>query len=137
MFDDDPLFKEMMEETSRRREEERRLAREEQPTPYDRVRHGSHFVASASRSPKAETLRQRVRTLPANELAVTAATLEEQARSWISLIGATRMCAARSLHDRFVSMFRFFESWQILPFDQRAAEGRIETGTELVFVLDN
>lgn len=30
MFDDDPLFKEMMEETSRRREEERRQAHEEQ-----------------------------------------------------------------------------------------------------------
>ena len=25
-------------------------------------------------------------------------------------------------YDRFVSMFRFFESWQILPFNQLAAD---------------
>ena len=38
-------------------------------------------------SPQAETLRRRVLALPTDEVAVTAATLEEQARSWISLIG--------------------------------------------------
>jgi hypothetical protein len=38
-------------------------------------------------SPQAETLRRRVLALPTDEVAVSAATLEEQARSWISLIG--------------------------------------------------
>jgi len=74
-------------------------------------------------SPKAETLRQRVRTLPTREIAVSAATLEEQARSWISLIGRYSDVRRQvAYYDRFVLMFRFFESWQILPFDQRAAE---------------
>jgi tRNA(fMet)-specific endonuclease VapC len=74
-------------------------------------------------SPQAETIRQRVRTLPAHEIAVTAATLEEQARSWISLIGRNSDVRRQvAYYGRFISMFRFFESWQILPFDEPAAD---------------
>jgi tRNA(fMet)-specific endonuclease VapC len=74
-------------------------------------------------SSKAETLRQRVLALPTDEVAVTAATLEEQARSWISLIGRYSDVRQQvAYYDRFVSMFRFFATWQVLPFDERAAE---------------
>ena len=76
-----------------------------------------------SDSPKAETIRQRVRALPAQEIAVTAATLEEQARSWISLIGRySDVHRQVAYYDRFISMFRFFECWQILRFDELAAD---------------
>ena len=74
-------------------------------------------------SPQAETIRQRFRTLPTYEISVTAATLEEQARSWISLIGRYSDVRRQvAYYDRFVSMFRFFETWQILPFDESAAD---------------
>lgn len=74
-------------------------------------------------SPHAAALRQRVLALPTDEVAVTAATLEEQARSWISLIGRyTDVRQQVAYYARFVAMFRFFAAWQILPFDERAAE---------------
>jgi tRNA(fMet)-specific endonuclease VapC len=74
-------------------------------------------------SPKADVVRQRVQTRSVDEIAVTAATLEEQARSWISLIGRDSDVRRQvAYYDRLVSMFRFFESWQILAFDQNAAE---------------
>jgi tRNA(fMet)-specific endonuclease VapC len=74
-------------------------------------------------SPRAEVLRQRVLALPTDEVAVTAATVEEQARSWISLIGRYSDVRQQvAYYARFVAMFRFFATWQILPFDQRAAE---------------
>lgn len=73
--------------------------------------------------PHAEALRQRVLALPTDEVAVTAATLEEQARSWISLIGRYSDVRQQvAYYARFVAMFRFFAAWQILPFDERAAE---------------
>jgi tRNA(fMet)-specific endonuclease VapC len=74
-------------------------------------------------SPKAEAVRQRVLALSTDEVAVTAATLEEQARSWISLIGRYSDVRQQvAYYDRFVSMFRFFATWQVLPFDNLAAE---------------
>jgi len=84
-------------------------------------------------SPQAETIRQRVRMLPVHEIAVTAATLEEQARSWISLLGRYSDVRRQvAYYDRLVSMFRFFENWQILPFDQLAAEEFLRLRTERV-----
>jgi tRNA(fMet)-specific endonuclease VapC len=74
-------------------------------------------------SPQAEGLRQRVLALPTHDVAVTAATLEEQARSWISLIGRYSDVRQQvAYYERFVAMFRFFAAWQVLPFDERAAE---------------
>ena len=52
---------------------------------------------------------------PTHEVAVTAATLEEQARSWISLIGRYSDVRQQvAYYERFVAMFRFFAAWQIL-----------------------
>lgn len=72
---------------------------------------------------QAEALRQRVLALPTEEVAVSAPTLEEQARTWISLIGRYSDVRQQvAYYARFVGMFRFFAAWQIPPFDERAAE---------------
>jgi tRNA(fMet)-specific endonuclease VapC len=73
-------------------------------------------------SPLAVALSERLDALPANEVATTAVTLEEQARSWLSLIGRYSDVRQQvAYYGRFVSMFDFFASWQVLPFDDRAA----------------
>lgn len=78
-------------------------------------------------SPDAEKIHRRLEAYSPQQVSVSAPTLEEQARSWITLIGRyTDVRQQTAYYARFVSMFRFFETWQILPFDKRAAEEFLE-----------
>ena len=61
--------------------------------------------------------------LPIEEVATTAITIEEQTRGWLALIrrypDVHRQVA---YYERLAGLFDFFADWQILPFDQRAAD---------------
>ncbi len=74
-------------------------------------------------SPKAVALLDRLESLPPKEVATTAVTLEEQSRSWLSLIGRyTDVRQQVSYYDRLMAMFDFFAGWQVLRFSETAAE---------------
>jgi tRNA(fMet)-specific endonuclease VapC len=70
----------------------------------------------------ATALQERLVHSPDSDVATTAITVEEQTRSWLSLI---RRCAdARRqvvYYDRFVATLRFFAKWRVVPFDDAAA----------------
>ncbi len=70
----------------------------------------------------AGTLQERLAHSPGGDVATTAITLEEQSRSWLSLIN--RYADVRrqvTYYDRFVATFRFFAKWRVVPFDDAAA----------------
>jgi tRNA(fMet)-specific endonuclease VapC len=74
-------------------------------------------------SPKTVALLKKLESLPPEEVATTVATLEEQSRSWLSLIGRysdVRLQVA--YYDRLKAMFEFFAGWQVIRFDEMAAE---------------
>jgi tRNA(fMet)-specific endonuclease VapC len=85
----------------------------------------------------AAALHERLAHSPDRDVATTAITLEEQSRSWLSLI--SRHTDARRqviYYDRFVASFRFFAKWRIVSFDEAAAvrfqglrSARIRIGT--------
>jgi tRNA(fMet)-specific endonuclease VapC len=74
-------------------------------------------------APKAFALQARLETLSADEIVTTVITIEEQTRDWLGLIrrypDVQRQVA---YYERLVRLFDFFAEWQILPFDQRAAD---------------
>jgi tRNA(fMet)-specific endonuclease VapC len=53
----------------------------------------------------------------------TAVTLEEQSRSWISLIGRQTDVEQQVVwYERLILMFQFFEEWEVLAFDLDSAK---------------
>jgi len=94
-------------------------------------------ILQHAESTVAATLQQRLSDSPDGDIATTAITLEEQCRSWLSLIN--RHTDARQqvrYYDRFVRAFRFFSKWRVVSFDIAAAErfqelrsARIRVGT--------
>ena len=70
----------------------------------------------------AAALQERLAHSADSDIATTPITLEEQSRSWLSLI---RRCADvwRQVvyYDRFVATCRFFAKWRFVPFDDAAA----------------
>ena len=70
----------------------------------------------------AAALRERLLDSSDSDITTTAITLEEQCRSWLSLI---RRCAGArqqvAYYDRFVATFHFFAKWRVVPFDDAAA----------------
>lgn len=80
-------------------------------------------ILQHSRSPAADALNERLAKLAIHDVATSAITLEEQSRSWLSLIH--RYTDARqqvAYYKRLVEMFDFFAGWQVLDFDERAAD---------------
>lgn len=74
-------------------------------------------------SPQAFGLQSRLEAVPLDEVAPTAITIEEQTRSWLGLIRRYTDVNQQVLYyNRLISLFDFFADWQILPFDQRAAD---------------
>jgi tRNA(fMet)-specific endonuclease VapC len=73
-------------------------------------------------APTAFVLQSRLEALSPDEIATTAISIEEQTRGWLGLIrrypDVHRQVA---YYERLVRLFDFFAEWQILPFDQRAA----------------
>ena len=70
----------------------------------------------------AAALQQRLAHSSDGHIATTPITLEEQSRSWLSLI--SRYADVRrqvAYYDRFAATFRFFAKWRIVPFDDAAA----------------
>lgn len=74
-------------------------------------------------TPKAFALQARLETLSPDDIATTAITIEEQTRGWLGLIRRyTDVHRQVAYYERLVKLFDFFAEWQILPFDQRAAD---------------
>jgi tRNA(fMet)-specific endonuclease VapC len=74
-------------------------------------------------SPKTVSLLEKLDPLPFAEVATTAVTLEEQSRSWLSLIGRyTDVRQQVAYYDRLMAMFDFFAGWRVLRFSEAAAE---------------
>ncbi len=74
-------------------------------------------------APSAFALQARLESLVPDEIATTAISVEEQMRGWLGLIrryaDIHRQVPA---YDRLIRLFDFFAQWQILPFDQAAAD---------------
>lgn len=69
----------------------------------------------------ASSLHARLDSHP-DSVATTAVTLEEQSRSWISLIGRYADVERQvAYYRRLTAMFDFFADWEIVPFDEVAA----------------
>ena len=74
-------------------------------------------------APKAFALQARLETPSPDEIATTAITVEEQMWGWLGLIRRyTDVHRQVAYYERLVRLFDFFAEWQILPFDQRAAD---------------
>jgi tRNA(fMet)-specific endonuclease VapC len=70
----------------------------------------------------AATLQERLTNTSDHVIATTAITLEEQSRSWLSLINRyTDVRRQVAYYDRFVATFRFFAKWRVVSFDDTAA----------------
>lgn len=68
-------------------------------------------------SPQATALTEKLEALPDHEVATTAVTLEEQARSWLALIGRYSDVRQQvAYYERFLTMFDFFAGWQVTEF---------------------
>lgn len=54
---------------------------------------------------------------------VTAVSVEEQMRGWLSFIARARDVHAQiPAYDRLIALFEFFAEWDIVPFDAPAAD---------------
>lgn len=74
-------------------------------------------------APRAFALQTRLEAQPIEEIATTAITLEEQTRGWLGLIRRySDVHRQVAYYDRLTGLFDFFADWQILPFDQPAAD---------------
>lgn len=74
-------------------------------------------------TPKAFALHARLEIFPLDEVATTAITIEEQMRGWLGLIRRyTDVQRQVAYYERLVRLLGFFAEWQVLPFDQRAAD---------------
>jgi len=74
-------------------------------------------------TPKAFALQTQLETFSPDNIATTAITIEEQTRGWLGLIRRyTDVHRQVAYYQRLISLFDFFSAWQILPFDQPAAD---------------
>lgn len=70
-----------------------------------------------------ESLRQRLNTSIDEDVRVTAISLEEQMRGWLAAIRRRSMTRDQVLfYTRLIEVTHFFASWQVLPFDEAAAD---------------
>jgi tRNA(fMet)-specific endonuclease VapC len=73
------------------------------------------------------TLSANMRQSADTRFATTAISVEEQMRGWLAAIRRTRRIHDQILYyTRLVGMVRFLSKWQILPFNEPAAD-RFET----------
>ena len=74
-------------------------------------------------APTAFALQSRLESLPLEDIATTAISVEEQMRGWLGLIRRYPDVHSQvQSYERLIRLFDFFAQWQILPFDQRAAD---------------
>jgi len=73
-------------------------------------------------SPQAFALQAHLGALP-EDVATTVITVEEQMRGWLGLIHRhTNVHHQIGYYDRLITLLAFFADWDILPFDQHAAD---------------
>lgn len=73
-------------------------------------------------SEMAQALMRRLAGQDDRDIFTTALTLEEQSRSWLSLINRHSDARRQVIYyDRFVASYRFFAKWRIASFDDAAA----------------
>ncbi len=74
-------------------------------------------------SPSAKALRERIESVPDEDVVTTVVTYEEQVRSWLSQI-ARHADVHRQIpyYERLIRMADFFADWELLPFNQGAAD---------------
>ena len=74
-------------------------------------------------APSAFALQARLESLSPDEIATTAISVEEQMRGWLGLIRRyPDVHRPVPSYERLIRLFDFFAQWQILPFDQAAAD---------------
>lgn len=80
-------------------------------------------VLQHSSSSVALALIGRLEAVDSTGVCTTAITLEEQSRSWLSLIHRYSDVRQQvAYYDRLTAMFDFFAGWQVLRFDEAAAD---------------
>jgi tRNA(fMet)-specific endonuclease VapC len=74
-------------------------------------------------SPRYEVLMGAMSRSTPREFATTAISVEEEFRGWLAAIGRARKVHSQILYyTRLVGLVRFFSKWQILPFNEPAAD---------------
>ena len=70
-----------------------------------------------------DALASRMDASPDQHFATTVVTFEEHMRGWLAGIRRARDVAAQVRpYDQLINLVRFFQAWEIVRFDQRAAE---------------
>jgi tRNA(fMet)-specific endonuclease VapC len=88
-------------------------------------------------SKSSQVLRDRVLALPADQIATTVITYEEQMRGWLSFLARSRTLSAQvDAYRRLSRQIHYYGKSIVLPFDEAAAvtfqhlkAGRIRIGT--------
>ena len=74
-------------------------------------------------NPQTQQLLSRMDQSPDQEFATTAVSLEEQLRGWLAFINRFPDVYKQILaYQRLVGLVEFFARWNVLPFDQQAAD---------------
>jgi tRNA(fMet)-specific endonuclease VapC len=72
---------------------------------------------------RAVALKDRLQSSSDKPIAVTVISLEEQARGWLAELSRARNAAQQVLaYEQLAKMVEFFRAWEIVRFDDRAAE---------------
>lgn len=83
-------------------------------------------VLQHSDSPHSQELRNRIESVEDEAVVTTVVSYEEQMRSWLSQIGREPDVGGQiPFYDRLVKFADFFANWELLPFDQEAANSFI------------
>jgi tRNA(fMet)-specific endonuclease VapC len=70
-----------------------------------------------------ETLAARMYASPDQHFATTVVTYEEHMRGWLAGIRRAQDVVRHvRLYDQLINLVRFFQAWQIIRFDENAAE---------------
>jgi len=83
-----------------------------------------HFnILQIGRGAAYEAIAARMDAAADQHFATTVVTFEEHMRGWMAAIRRARDVADEvKPYDQLINLVRFFQAWEILPFDEKAAE---------------
>ena len=82
-----------------------------------------HINVLQAMAPEAATLRRSMAASEDQDFATTAITIEEQMRGWLAVIHRSNDVHFQvPAYERLVGLFVFFSRWQIVHFDEAAAD---------------